>query len=115
MKARTSAVWLMAALVAGFCAFNAFKDGPLAFYISQALLGMFLMGWIARAGDKRIVVVALYGAFLYGSTAACGAMFSTKANGWQYLCDTGTGAPVNAITLLSGVLIAGWLLGSGDG
>lgn len=112
---RYRAVWLMAALIAGFCSFNAFKDAPLAFYVSQALLGCFLMGWIYRGSDKRVGVVALYGFLLYGSTAACGASFSAKSNGWQYLCDAGTGAPVNAITLGIGVLIAGWLIGSGDG
>jgi hypothetical protein len=105
----------MLGLVCAFTSFNLFADGPLAFYIAQAVFGSLVMLAIAKACGGRIAVVCLYGAFLYGSTAACGSTFSQKANGWQYLCDAGTGAPISAITLAVGMLIAGWLLGGRDG
>lgn len=114
-RARWSAFWLLVALLAAFTVHNLFDDKNLAFYIAQALMGVFLMirdGWRA---DACTAVVCLYGLFLFGTTAACGVAFPQLQDGQKYLCDTGTGAPVTAITLLAGVLLLGWVMGKRDG
>jgi len=106
---------LLVGLILAFTAWNAFDDKPRAFYHCMALLGVGLMLAIGWRAHKRLAVVCAYGVFLYGSTSACDLSYFKEANGWQYMCDAGTSAPVSAITLAVGVLIAGWLLGGRDG
>lgn len=112
---RNAPLLLLAALMLAFTAFNVFDDKPRAFYHSMALLGAGLMVWLGRQARKRLAVVCAYGLALYGSTSACDFSYSKEANGWQYICDAGTRAPVSAITLAVGLLIAGWLIRGRDG
>ena len=109
------ALLLWAGLMAAFTVFNLFDDKPRAFYHSQALLGCALMIVWGRRASRRMAGVCAYGLFLYGSTVACDLSYSKESNGWQYVCDAGTGTMVSAITLAAGVLIAAWLLRVRDG
>jgi hypothetical protein len=112
---KRTALWLLLALLTAFTAHNAFADKTLAFYVAQALLGVVLVIFIGWRAGRQLAAVCLYGIFLFGTAAACGVVYPQLQDGHKYLCDTGTGAPVSAITWLVGVFLLGWVIRGKDG
>ena len=90
-------MWHLAVVAAATFLWQAFPDGPLAFYIINALFVAFLC---VRAALKEPMwwQVYAYGAVMALLTAGCGGLFIAKADGAAFLCDKGTGLPVSLIS-----------------
>ena len=107
--------WFVA-FVATFMGWQLFQDGPLAYYITAAVLTSALCIRSAWGRGVRAWAVFGYGAAMSGLTAGCGAMFATHADGVHFLCDRGSGLPVSLVSGISGIAVAVYLMkGSGDG
>lgn len=88
---------LLAELMAVYCGWQFFADGPLAFYVSIGLWlawRMFLLG-MERGEDWW--PVCLFGAWLGLMQAGCGLAYA--ADGKSFVCDKGTGLPITSLVL----------------
>lgn len=108
--------WFLA-FVAVAMGWQAFEDGPLAHYITEAALCCALCIAAARGRGAQAWAVFGYGALTSGLTAGCGALYAARADGRHFLCDRGSAMPVSLLTGLAGIAVAVFLLkkGSGDG
>ena len=102
-------VHLLLAVVFVFTGWQLFPDGPLAYYILSALLGVVLLTLVGAALGGDWALVCAYGAIVYAMTAGCGSLFAASADGFHFLCDRGTGLPVSGFTLTLGILVLLWI------
>jgi hypothetical protein len=103
-----SDMWHLAVIVTAGMAWQLFSNGPLAFYISSALLIVYLCALLAW--KSPLWPIFLYGGLMSLMTAGCGAMFATRADGAKFLCDAGSGAPVSLISGLGAIFLIGFML-----
>ena len=107
--------WLVA-IMATFMGWQVWPNGPLAYYITAALLTCALFLHAAWVRGGRWWAVFGYGAFLSASTAGCGALYAAHADGRHFVCDRGSGLPVSLLSGVLGIAVAVYLLrGKGDG
>lgn len=88
---------LMLELLAVYCGWQFFADGPLAFYVTVGLWvawRMVLLGFERRGAWWP---ACLFGVWLGLMQAGCGLAY--VADGRSFLCDKGTGLPVSLLVL----------------
>lgn len=88
---------LLAELVSLYTVWQAFSDGPLAFYVTVGLWvawRMVLLGW-ERGAEWH--PVCAFGAILGVAQAGCGLMY--VGDGRSFICDKGTGLPITPLIL----------------
>lgn len=88
---------LLAELVAVYTVWQAFPNGPLAFYVTVGLWVAWRMVLLAREKGKEWRPVCLFGAVLGLSQAGCGLMY--VGDGRSFICDKGTGLPITPLIL----------------
>jgi hypothetical protein len=88
---------LMAELLAVYCGWQFFDDGPLAFYVMMGLWVAWRMFLLNRERGSEWAPACLFGAWLGLMQAGCGAAY--VADGRSFLCDKGTGLPVSSLVL----------------
>jgi hypothetical protein len=96
-----------------FLGWQAFADGPLAYYVLSNILitGLAIEGAINKKPNKEWAVYALcaFGGF---TTSLCGALFSVDTDNKCFLCDRGSGLPVSLLFCLAALAVAGYLVGT---
>lgn len=97
-SAEVSPKALLLSLVALYTGWQAFPDGPLAFYVST---GLFVVVVSIATQDWPI---AVFGSALGLMQSACGLMYA--GDGRSYVCDSGTGLPITPLVLSSGAGLA---------
>lgn len=87
----------LASLVAVYCGWQAFADGPLGFYVLMGLWVVFVTAWIGFEKRGEWWPACLFGAWLGLMQSGCGLMYI--GDGRSFLCDKGTGLPITALVL----------------
>lgn len=96
---RLGPIGLVAMIVGLYAGWQAFPNGSQAFYVLSGgfITATMLMIWRDR-GPYWGPACAL-GALLGALQSTCGVLFSSIADGLEFLCDKGTAKPVSALTL----------------
>jgi len=98
---------LLGALTLTYAGWQAFSDGPLAFYVMAGLLIALLLWVIGKEKRGNWWPVCLFGMSLGGMQAGCGLLYA--GDGKSFICDSGTGLPLSLVTMGAASLLAGWL------
>ena len=88
---------LLASLLSAYCGWQAFSDGPLAFYV---LIGLWVAGmclWVGFEKRGDWWPVCLFGVWLGLMQSGCGLLY--VGDGRSFVCDKGTGLPITALVL----------------
>lgn len=88
---------LLAELLALYTGWQAFADGPLAFYVSVGLWVAWRMFLIGRERGGDWWPVCLFGITLGLLQAGCGLAY--VGDGRSFVCDAGTGLPISSLVL----------------
>jgi hypothetical protein len=96
-SSEVSPLALLAELVAVYTVWQAFPDGPLAFYVTVGVWVVWRMVVTAREHDRDWWPVCLFGALLGLMQAGCGLAY--VADGRSFVCDGGTGLPITPLVL----------------
>lgn len=88
---------LLAELLAVYCGWQFFADGPLGFYVLMGLFVAVLMLHVGMWKRGDWWPVCIFGAWLGLMQAGCGLAY--LGDGRSFLCDKGTGLPITALVL----------------
>lgn len=105
----------LTAFAAVFMGWQAFPDGPLAYYMACGLLIALLCIQRARALGGVAWAIYGYGAAMGTMSAACGGLYATQADGFSMLCDKGTGLPISLISGSALLVAAVYVYKKGSG
>jgi hypothetical protein len=95
---------LLAELVALYTIWQAFPDGPLAFYVSVGVWVAWRMLVIGKEHGRDWWPVCALGAVLGMLQAGCGLAY--VGDGRSFICDKGTGLPITPLVLAAAAGLA---------
>ena len=99
-------VVLVAELTALYTLWQAFPDGPLAFYVTVGVWVAWRMLLLGIERGEQWWPACLFGMGLGAMQAGCGLMY--VGDGRSFICDKGTGLPITALVLAAAAGLAAY-------
>lgn len=96
----------LAEIVALYTVWQAFPDGPLAFYVTVGVWVAWRMFLLGRERRGQWWPVCIFGIAMGLMQAGCGLLY--VADGRSFVCDKGTGLPITPLVLAAAAGLAAY-------